>query len=81
MLISARPYNFTDQSTGEVKKGFTVHYSLMGEPPEGQIGNEPIKSSLKTIPKGLEAGQTYEAEFITKIESGKPVMKLAEIIV
>lgn len=80
MLISARPYNFTDQKTGEVKKGWTVHYSLLGDPPEGQIGNEPIKASVKTVPKGLEAGQAYQAEFITKLESGKPVMKLSEIL-
>jgi len=84
LVISADRYEFTDEKTGEIRKGVTVHYiNDYREDTDKAIGFKPIKApatpeAFDAIAKG-SAPALYDLDFRTRPgQESKPTLMLVK---
>lgn len=62
LILGARPYDFTDEKTGNQVSGITLWVlPLTNEDPSNQVGLLPVKYSLTQAQFASLAGLTYPA--------------------
>lgn len=84
LVISADRYEFTDEKTGEIRKGVTVNYiNDYREDTEMSVGLKPTKISANAeVFDAIRAGTApalYELDFRTRPgKEGKPTLQLVK---
>lgn len=94
VIMFSRPYEMTNEDTGEIRRGITVEYYFFGDqgqflqaevgadPAAGQLGLKRSKCSLpyECASKLLYVPGVYDGQFSLNVDKdGKPSLRLEDV--
>lgn len=83
-VIYARPYKLTDEDTGEIKEGVSIHYvdrDLVVNSIDDGIGYPVMKNSIASdkIRSLTQVPGVYKPIYSKKVSKGQQIVKLEDV--